>query len=210
MTALKIRGLVCIVLADELTSGLLDGPVSGIMGLGFEAIASTDSTPFWQALVNAGDLSSPEMSFWLARESSTSEYSYSLSILPMNRFLNTISPCSDSRFNHYCGRWHWSPRWSFYFGRNKYESILRQRRVLGHTRNTELLVAQYEWCDLLPFSTNSSTSICFRSLTFCLLQRWLCNRNLFPSDPLLNFLPLTLAQLWLVALLMRYKISTQV
>ncbi|KAJ3882653.1 aspartyl protease [Lentinula edodes] len=60
------------LLADELTSGLLDGPVSGIMGLGFEAIASTDSTPFWQALVNAGDLSSPEMSFWLARESSTS------------------------------------------------------------------------------------------------------------------------------------------
>ncbi|KAH7872770.1 aspartic peptidase domain-containing protein [Lentinula edodes] len=60
------------LLADELTSGLLDGPVSGIMGLGFEAIASTDSTPFWQALVNAGDLSSPEMSFWLARESSSS------------------------------------------------------------------------------------------------------------------------------------------
>ncbi|KAF8828524.1 hypothetical protein HHX47_DHR3000184 [Lentinula edodes] len=71
VTALKIRCLVCIVLADELTSGLLDGPVSGIMGLGFEAIASTDSTPFWQALVNAGDLSSPEMSFWLARESSS-------------------------------------------------------------------------------------------------------------------------------------------
>ncbi|KAJ3864215.1 aspartic peptidase domain-containing protein [Lentinula novae-zelandiae] len=59
------------LLANELTSGLLDGPVSGIMGLGFEAIASTDSTPFWQALVNAGDLSSPEMSFWLARESSS-------------------------------------------------------------------------------------------------------------------------------------------
>ncbi|KAJ3821541.1 aspartic peptidase domain-containing protein [Lentinula raphanica] len=59
------------LLADELTNGLLDGPVSGIMGLAFESIASTDSTPFWQALVNAGDLSSPEMSFWLAREGST-------------------------------------------------------------------------------------------------------------------------------------------
>ncbi|KAJ3759008.1 aspartic peptidase domain-containing protein [Lentinula raphanica] len=59
------------LLADELTNGLLDGPVSGIMGLAFESIASTDSTPFWQALVNAGDLSSPEMSFWLAREGNT-------------------------------------------------------------------------------------------------------------------------------------------
>ncbi|KAJ3733403.1 acid protease [Lentinula guzmanii] len=57
------------LLADDLTDGLLDGPVSGIMGLAFQSIASTESTPFWQALVNAGDLSIPEMSFWLARES---------------------------------------------------------------------------------------------------------------------------------------------
>lgn len=37
------------------------------MGLAFEPIASTNSIPFWQALVNAGDLSEPEMSFWLSR-----------------------------------------------------------------------------------------------------------------------------------------------
>lgn len=37
------------------------------MGLAFESISSTNSVPFWQALVNAGDLSAPEMSFWLTR-----------------------------------------------------------------------------------------------------------------------------------------------
>ncbi|KAJ4490934.1 aspartic peptidase domain-containing protein [Lentinula aciculospora] len=63
------------LLADELTNGLLDGPVSGIIGLAFQSIASTDSTPLWQTLVNAGDLSSPEMSFWIARESSSSSTS---------------------------------------------------------------------------------------------------------------------------------------
>lgn len=55
------------VAVEQTTQGLLSGSVSGIMGLAFEAIASTQSTPFWQALVNANDLSSPEMSFWLDR-----------------------------------------------------------------------------------------------------------------------------------------------
>ena len=40
------------VLASEVTQDLLQGPVSGLMGLAFESIASTDSVPFWQALVN--------------------------------------------------------------------------------------------------------------------------------------------------------------
>lgn len=37
------------------------------MGLAFQAIASTQATPFWQALVSANQWSSPEMSFWLTR-----------------------------------------------------------------------------------------------------------------------------------------------
>ncbi|TFK74251.1 acid protease [Pluteus cervinus] len=49
------------------TSGLLDGTVSGIMGLAFEALASTNAVPFWQALASNGALSAPEMSFWLTR-----------------------------------------------------------------------------------------------------------------------------------------------
>ncbi|KII92711.1 hypothetical protein PLICRDRAFT_89263 [Plicaturopsis crispa FD-325 SS-3] len=51
----------------DITSGLLSGSTSGIMGLAFETIASTQATPFWQALVNGNQWSSPEMGFWLTR-----------------------------------------------------------------------------------------------------------------------------------------------
>ncbi|KAF8160631.1 aspartic peptidase domain-containing protein [Crassisporium funariophilum] len=54
---------------DRLTSNLLDGSVSGIMGLAFDAIASTRATPFWQTLSQGGQLSTQEMSFWLTRVS---------------------------------------------------------------------------------------------------------------------------------------------
>lgn len=52
---------------DQTTTNLLSGSVSGIMGLAYEAIASTGSTPFWQGLANGGELSAPEMSFWMDR-----------------------------------------------------------------------------------------------------------------------------------------------
>lgn len=55
------------VAVDQTTQGLLSGTVSGIMGLAFEAISSTRSTPFWKALVDGNQLTAPEMSFWLAR-----------------------------------------------------------------------------------------------------------------------------------------------
>jgi cathepsin D len=50
---------------DELTDGLLEGSASGILGLAFSAIASTHSTPFWQAL--GSQLSASEMAFYLTR-----------------------------------------------------------------------------------------------------------------------------------------------
>ena len=50
-----------------MTTGLVNAPVSGLMGLAFEALASTRATPFWQAVTNNNLLSSPEMSFWLGR-----------------------------------------------------------------------------------------------------------------------------------------------
>jgi cathepsin D len=56
------------VSVDAMTSGLVDAPVSGLMGLAFPAIASTKSVPFWQALTTSNQLSSPEMSFWLGRD----------------------------------------------------------------------------------------------------------------------------------------------
>ncbi|CAL1706108.1 unnamed protein product [Somion occarium] len=57
-----------MLVATQLSSGLLDGVASGIMGLAFEALASTESTPFWQGLLQGSQLATPEMSFWLTRE----------------------------------------------------------------------------------------------------------------------------------------------
>lgn len=50
-----------------LSDGLIDGSLAGILGLAFDSLAVSGATPFWQALVNAGELSSPEMSFYLTR-----------------------------------------------------------------------------------------------------------------------------------------------
>ncbi|KAI0081991.1 acid protease [Panus rudis PR-1116 ss-1] len=57
-----------MLVATQLSQGLLDGDASGIMGLAFQALASTESTPFWQTLLNDNQLASPEMAFWLTRE----------------------------------------------------------------------------------------------------------------------------------------------
>jgi cathepsin D len=56
-----------IVNVQQTTNALLDGSVAGIMGLAFQGLASTKAVPFWQALLNNNQLSSPEMSFWLTR-----------------------------------------------------------------------------------------------------------------------------------------------
>ena len=55
------------LVVEQMTSGLLQGDVSGIMGLAFQSLASTDATPFWEQLMNGGQFASPEISFWLAR-----------------------------------------------------------------------------------------------------------------------------------------------
>ena len=49
-------------------ANLLVGTNAGSMGLAFDTIAATESTPFWQVLAAGGVLSTPEMSFWIARE----------------------------------------------------------------------------------------------------------------------------------------------
>ncbi|KJA26203.1 hypothetical protein HYPSUDRAFT_36452 [Hypholoma sublateritium FD-334 SS-4] len=40
---------------------------SGLMGLAFTSLAQTEATPFWLALANSNQFSSPEIAFWLAR-----------------------------------------------------------------------------------------------------------------------------------------------
>lgn len=55
------------VAVDTLSSGLVSDSVAGILGLAYQSIAATGVTPFWQALINDGQLSSPEMSFYITR-----------------------------------------------------------------------------------------------------------------------------------------------
>ncbi|KAK7466332.1 hypothetical protein VKT23_005058 [Stygiomarasmius scandens] len=52
---------------DQISSGLLTSPVSGLLGLGFQSIASSDATPFWQTLVENGAWDEPLMTFQLTR-----------------------------------------------------------------------------------------------------------------------------------------------
>ncbi len=53
---------------SNVTSGLLDSPVSGLLGLAFQGISSAGTTPFWQSLAdNSGTLDAPLMAFQLTR-----------------------------------------------------------------------------------------------------------------------------------------------
>lgn len=52
---------------DTVSSGLLSDPVSGLLGLGFQSIASSGATPLWETLVKNGAWDSPVMSFQLTR-----------------------------------------------------------------------------------------------------------------------------------------------
>jgi hypothetical protein len=58
---------LCPVAVDDLSSGLIDGELSGIMGLAFVGIANSQALPFWQALVNNNQLTNPEFSFFITR-----------------------------------------------------------------------------------------------------------------------------------------------
>jgi hypothetical protein len=52
---------------DVISSSLLDAPVSGLMGLGWQSLSSSGSTPFWQSLYEANSLDEPLMAFYLTR-----------------------------------------------------------------------------------------------------------------------------------------------
>lgn len=62
---------LCPVAVDDLSSGLIDGELSGIMGLAFVGIANSQALPFWQALVNNNQLTNPEFSFYITRFDNT-------------------------------------------------------------------------------------------------------------------------------------------
>ncbi|KAJ7043567.1 aspartic peptidase A1 [Mycena alexandri] len=52
---------------DEVSSGLLTNPVSGLLGLAWQAIASSQATPFWETLASGTAWDSPVMAFQLTR-----------------------------------------------------------------------------------------------------------------------------------------------
>ncbi|THH29282.1 hypothetical protein EUX98_g4900 [Antrodiella citrinella] len=54
-------------LVNEATPQLLSTPVSGLMGMAFQSIASSGATPLWQTIVNGGSLDAPLMAFHLTR-----------------------------------------------------------------------------------------------------------------------------------------------
>jgi cathepsin D len=58
---------------NRITGNITDSDVSGLMGLAFVGLAETTALPFWQALVQNNQLSSPEMSFYLARSSNPNQ-----------------------------------------------------------------------------------------------------------------------------------------
>lgn len=51
----------------QVSQGMLSSPVSGLMGLGWQTIASSGARPFWQTLASYGAWSQPVMGFQLTR-----------------------------------------------------------------------------------------------------------------------------------------------
>jgi cathepsin D len=66
MAGFQVTGQV-FALADQVSSGLLSSPVSGLMGLGWSTIASSRATPFWETLAKGSQWTEPVMSFFLTR-----------------------------------------------------------------------------------------------------------------------------------------------
>ncbi|KAH9987135.1 aspartic peptidase A1 [Russula compacta] len=54
-------------LCDEVSDSLLSSPVSGLMGLAWQALSSSGSTPLWQNLYQNNVLDQPLMAFYLTR-----------------------------------------------------------------------------------------------------------------------------------------------
>ena len=60
--------LLFVAVATQVVDGTLSAPLSGIMGMGFQTIASSGATPFWEALVDSqGTLDQPLFAFQLTR-----------------------------------------------------------------------------------------------------------------------------------------------
>ncbi|PCH44056.1 acid protease [Wolfiporia cocos MD-104 SS10] len=73
MAGFKVTSQVFAVV-DEVSSGVLTAPVSGLMGLGWQQISSSGATPFWEALAESSDtLTDPLFAFQLTRYNNDSQ-----------------------------------------------------------------------------------------------------------------------------------------
>ncbi|KAJ7176805.1 aspartic peptidase A1 [Mycena filopes] len=61
------------LLGEAISQNLIDGDVSGLIGLAFQGLAETKAPPFWQALITNNQLSAPEMAFQLTRSQSSDD-----------------------------------------------------------------------------------------------------------------------------------------
>jgi hypothetical protein len=66
MAGFQVQNQV-FAICDQVSSGLLSEPVSGLLGLGFQTIASSKASPFWETLVSESAWDSPVMAFQLTR-----------------------------------------------------------------------------------------------------------------------------------------------
>lgn len=64
---------------DKLAQNTISAPSSGIMGMGFQSLASSGATPFWEVLAESGKLSANAFSFQLQRNALTVTSEYQLS-----------------------------------------------------------------------------------------------------------------------------------
>ena len=88
-------------LCDQLSDGLLIQPVSGLMGLAWQALSSSGATPFWQALYQNNVLDEPLMAFYLTRYQNVTGakaqepggvFTLGLSKVPLHRLSKLITP----------------------------------------------------------------------------------------------------------------------
>lgn len=58
---------------DTISTGLLESPVSGLMGLAWQSISSSGAEPFWQTLASSGAWDEPVMTFQITRFNNISQ-----------------------------------------------------------------------------------------------------------------------------------------
>ena len=93
----KISGLN-FGIATQLASGTIQPPASGIMGMGFESLSSSESTPFWEVVALQGKVKDPVFSFQLASADSSDSASkvvpggvFSLGVLDDRQYTGDIA-----------------------------------------------------------------------------------------------------------------------